>query len=418
MRGVMSLFVSLSLIVGQPLMAATAEQTSLELPSGNGVEATVYGKQSATRVLWIGSGFGLHSRHKQVAQDLARAGLQVWQVDIIEALFLTRGAEALRSIPAGVMAELINAVSENGKYKILLMSGSYGAIPTLRGAHAWLEGKPTQRTVIGVVLFSPYLFTHVPNVGEAPQFVEVTRSTSVPVYIFQAEKNTNRWHMPEMVKELQLHAPVYTELMKGVTSLYYEKDTASETLAKLKSLAGRIKEIIPLLSAHQYELQAVAMDKNTVTENKLGMDDRLKAYQGTLRPQAFALQDINGKRYAEDDFKGKVSIINFWATWCPPCVEEIPSLNRLRKKMQGKPFQLISINYAESAERIRAFMKKVAVDFPVLVDPEGRTAGNWRVVAFPSTFVIGPDGVIRYGVNAAIHWDTEEVVQQIDALLK
>ena len=124
----------------------------------------------------------------------------------------------------------------------------------------------------------------------------------------------------------------------------------------------------------------------------------------------------DGKTVSLNDFRGKVVLLNIWATWCPPCVEEIPSLNRLKQEMQGNKFQLISINYAESPQHIREFMRKVAVDFPVLVDPDGKLSAQWKVVAFPSTFVIGPDGNIHYGVNAAIHWDAPEVVQQLNQL--
>ncbi|MDH5444949.1 MAG: TlpA family protein disulfide reductase [Gammaproteobacteria bacterium] len=394
-----------------------SQKVSLELPSGHEVVVDVYGGSSVTRVLWIGSGFGLHARHKQVASDLARLGLQVWQADLAEALFLTKGAQSMRSISGGIVAELIDAVSEKGKYRLLIISGAYGSIPALRGVHAWQLSQPKQRTVIGMVLFSPYLFTHVPNVGEAPSFVEIAKSTSVPIYIFQAEKNTSRWHLPDMVKQLKLHAPVYTEFMKDVTSLFYREDKAPATFKKLKTVAKRIKNILPLLQNHPYPLTAVKLKETGIKQNRLGLDDKLKPYRGTIQPQAFSLKDINGKVYKETDFKGKISVINFWATWCPPCVEEIPSLNRLRKKMQGKPFQLISINYGESASQIKQFMKKVAVDFPVLLDPQGRTAGEWKVVAFPSTFVIGPDGNIRYGVNAAIHWDTDEVTQKLNSLI-
>jgi peroxiredoxin len=108
--------------------------------------------------------------------------------------------------------------------------------------------------------------------------------------------------------------------------------------------------------------------------------------------------------------------VNFWASWCPPCVAEIPSLNRLREQMQELPFELISINYAESPEKIRAFLQRVSVQFPVLVDPNGKVSQQWKVIGFPSTFVIGKDGKIKYGVNAAIHWDTPEVVNTLKAL--
>ena len=395
---------------------ALAEQKSLELSTGDEVVADVYGASSDTRVLWIGSGFGISDRHRQVAEDLSRQGLQVWQVDLIESLFLVRGAQTMRGIEPSVVAELINAASENGKYRLLLVSGTYGSIPTLRGVHAWQATKPKQRTVIGVVLFSPLMYTHVPNLGEAPQFVEVTKATSVPLYIFQAEKSGSRWHLPALVNQLNMHAPVFTKMMRGVTSLYFPEDKPPQTLRYLETVAGKIKNTIPQLAAQRYPLEAVSLESAT-KENKLGLDDRLKVYRGSVEPMAFSLLDVKGQRHVEKDFKDKVRVINFWATWCPPCVEEIPSLNRLREKMRGKPFELISIDYGESAEKINEFMKQVAVDFPVLVDPDGRTAGDWKVVSFPSTFVIDPDGRIRYGANAAIHWDTDEVVSKLDALL-
>ena len=110
-------------------------------------------------------------------------------------------------------------------------------------------------------------------------------------------------------------------------------------------------------------------------------------------------------------------VINFWATWCPPCVEEIPSLNRLRKKLDNSDFELISVNYAQQAGEVEDFLDKVEVNFPVLIDQDGSVADRWRVIAFPSTYVIDGNGQIRYGVNAAIRWDTPQVIEQLQALI-
>ena len=85
--------------------------------------------------------------------------------------------------------------------------------------------------------------------------------------------------------------------------------------------------------------------------------------------------------------------------------------------MQDKPFQLISINYAETPDSIKKFMQMINVEFPVLVDEQGHEAAKWKVVAFPSTFVIGMDGLIHYGANAGIEWDTQEVLYLINQLL-
>ena len=148
-----------------------------------------------------------------------------------------------------------------------------------------------------------------------------------------------------------------------------------------------------------------------------GLDAQLKSYVGNPNPNPIALKDINGKSYNISEYKDRVIVVNFWATWCTPCIKEIPSLNNLRKAMHDKSFELISINYAEKAETIREFMKMVNVEFPVLLDEEGKESAKWKVIAFPSTFVIGKDGLIHYGVNAGIEWDTPEVLDTINRML-
>ncbi len=85
--------------------------------------------------------------------------------------------------------------------------------------------------------------------------------------------------------------------------------------------------------------------------------------------------------------------------------------------MADLPFELISANYAENDSDIRSFLESVKVDFPVLLDHDGEFARQWNVISYPSTFVIDPKGTIRYGVNAAIHWDDPAVIAALRALL-
>lgn len=404
-----------------PLQAEEATQhETLALASGEEIGAEVFGLQTGDaprlRILWIGPGFGIHERHHKVAQGLAQQGAEVWLVDLAEALFLTRGAEAMREIPGAVVADIIEALGEGGRHRVLVMSSSYGAIPTVRGIHAWQSRGPQQGYLLGAVLFTPYFFSHVPQLGEEPSFVPEMYATSAPVYIFQAAKNGNRWHVPAMAEGLRRHAPVYTELLKGVTSLFYREDNAQETLAAVEAIPRKVMRAVKMLSSNKMPLTALALASAEPAEKSHGLDAELKPYRGVVQAAPIALTDINGRAYDIRDYRGKVTLINFWASWCRPCVEEIPSLNRLKEKMQGQPFELISVNYAEAPEQIRAFMQKVNVDFPVLVDPEGELAGKWKVVVFPSTFVIAPDGQIRYGVNAGLYWDNDTVVRQLQEL--
>jgi thiol-disulfide isomerase/thioredoxin len=172
--------------------------------------------------------------------------------------------------------------------------------------------------------------------------------------------------------------------------------------------------MIAVLERH--EVPASPIPFQTSTKTKSGIDVLLKDFKGNNGPIPIKLKDIDGNTVSKDDFTGQITIVNFWATWCPPCIEEIPSLNRLKKKMEGLPFELISINYAEDNKTIREFMKAVNVEFPVLLDDKGDFAKKWSVISYPSTFIIDAKGNIKYGVNAAIEWDDPAVIQKIKAL--
>jgi len=206
------------------------------------------------------------------------------------------------------------------------------------------------------------------------------------------------------------------QVMPGVTGLFYSGDEAPATLETLKEVPARILRSLDLLAKTPMPEHALPLAQKTATPAS-GLDLELKPFNGNPTPPPIDLADAAGQPLSRDDYRGKVTVVNFWATWCGPCVEEIPSLNNLRQQMAGEPFELISVNYAEGAEQVRKFMGEVQVDFPVLLDEDGTESARWNVLVFPSTFVIGPDGKIAYGVNGAIHWDAPEVVQQLRALL-
>lgn len=145
----------------------------------------------------------------------------------------------------------------------------------------------------------------------------------------------------------------------------------------------------------------------------------LKPYSGAPLPN-FTLEDLQGKQHTLNDLKGKVVMVNFWATYCTPCIKEMPSMQRLNNKFKGKPFQILAIDMAEERADIDAFMKrfKIAVNFPILLDTEGEVVEAWMVSAVPTTFIIDPQGTIRYALYGAIEWDSDEVVGTVNKLLK
>ncbi|HKJ53506.1 MAG TPA: TlpA disulfide reductase family protein, partial [Gammaproteobacteria bacterium] len=176
-----------------------------------------------------------------------------------------------------------------------------------------------------------------------------------------------------------------------------------------------LQRMLPLLARHPVPVEPVSMRAGAPADS--GIDMYLEEFGADIRPQPLDLENIEGQRVVENDFTGKVTLVNFWASWCAPCIEEIPSLNRLKQKMAGKPFELISINYAEDRKTVADFMQRVPIDFPVLLDVDGEQAAAWRVISYPSTFVIDKRGRIRYGVNAAIDWNDPELLGKLEALM-
>jgi peroxiredoxin len=106
----------------------------------------------------------------------------------------------------------------------------------------------------------------------------------------------------------------------------------------------------------------------------------------------FTLPNTEGKKFALKDFKGRYVLLNFWATWCPPCVEEMPSLGRLNSVYGKNGLSVVAINDYESKEKAAKFIKRNDIGFLVLVDPSGKVSESYRATVLPTTFIIDRDG--------------------------
>jgi thiol-disulfide isomerase/thioredoxin len=149
---------------------------------------------------------------------------------------------------------------------------------------------------------------------------------------------------------------------------------------------------------------------------KAAAEGVLKAWSGGPTP-ALSLKDLEGRVHALESYRGKVVLVNFWATWCAPCLEEMPSIERLRQSLAGRPFAVLAVNLAEPDARVQAFLAKVPLGFPVLMDREAAAARAWKARMLPATFIVGPDGRVRYSHVGELDWSREPVRRQIAALL-
>jgi peroxiredoxin len=115
---------------------------------------------------------------------------------------------------------------------------------------------------------------------------------------------------------------------------------------------------------------------------------------GTMAP-AFCLVDLNGRMVTLSQLKGKVVFLDFWAIWCISCREELPELDRLYMKFREEGFTVIGISVDASQAGVAAFLKKVPVTFPILIDQKGDVAEAYRFSGLPAGFLIDRDGIIR-----------------------
>ena len=139
----------------------------------------------------------------------------------------------------------------------------------------------------------------------------------------------------------------------------------------------------------------------------------LKPWTGASQPPPFTLQAIDGTEVSLGAFRGRTIIVNFWATWCVPCVAEMPSLQRARDRLANDGVEVIAINLQESRSRVARFVDRLGLTFPVVLDPSGATKTAWGVRVFPTTFVIAPDQRITFVARGEVDWDDAEVQAQV-----
>ena len=127
------------------------------------------------------------------------------------------------------------------------------------------------------------------------------------------------------------------------------------------------------------------------------------------------LTDLQGQRWTSASLKGRAVVLNFWATWCPPCKEELPSLQTLHEIGGGHPV-VIGINVRETASHVRRYLASTGMNFPVVLDPQAEMAKRFGVTAFPTTLLIAPDGQIRWRVLGEVDWVGSEAGRWISDL--
>jgi thiol-disulfide isomerase/thioredoxin len=139
---------------------------------------------------------------------------------------------------------------------------------------------------------------------------------------------------------------------------------------------------------------------------------------GDLAPD-FQLEDTEGNQVSLAGLRGKVVLVNFWATWCPPCIEEMPSMEKLNEVMAGGDFVMLAINTEQNGRSlVPEFLKKSPYTFPILYDDKGVAQQLYGVYKFPESFIVGKDGTVVEKIIGPLNWSSPETIKFLKNLTK
>jgi cytochrome c biogenesis protein CcmG, thiol:disulfide interchange protein DsbE len=144
-------------------------------------------------------------------------------------------------------------------------------------------------------------------------------------------------------------------------------------------------------------------------------------YRGSHPPRIgvpapdFVVQDDQAK-IALTQFRGQVVVLNFWASWCPPCIEETPSLVAMQQQLKAKGVVVVAVSIDEDEDAYHRFIKQYGISFPTVRDPSGRIEHLYGTVKIPETYIIDRDGVLRRKFVSDVEWTAPDVVKFLTSL--
>jgi peroxiredoxin len=134
-----------------------------------------------------------------------------------------------------------------------------------------------------------------------------------------------------------------------------------------------------------------------------------------IAAKEFTVQDAD-HQVSLNQFRGQVVIVNFWATWCPPCTEELPSLMDMQNQLRSRGVVVLGVSIDVDSDAYHRFLKQRNVNFVTVLDPEQKVAGMYGTSGWPESYIIDRQGVLRRKVVGPINWNSPEVMQFLTKL--
>jgi peroxiredoxin/dienelactone hydrolase len=405
------------------LQAQAAVQIDFDADSGNSYTISHQQGQGKTLLLWLPSEFGLGEGYRKVVEQLAMRGIDVWALNLHESLMIPTGRGSLDNVSHSDMQALIALARDRGFDQLFISGSGRGAALALRMSHRWQAREGQDEFVRGLIMFSPQFFEGRTPPGQRPAMIPLSAYSNLPVYLIQPEYSTRYAHREAIRQRLSSGgSPVFAHYLSAVQDGFQARpdgDLTERDLAARARLPATLESAISLLQGMSKapfvdfeEYQAPDDAKQMVSLKRF----ELHPHSGDPMPPSLRLPAMDNKTIDLQQLTGQVVLVNFWATWCGPCVREIPSLSRLVDRLRGRPFRVLAVNINEPKQEIRRFVQDMRINFDILLDADGQSVRDWNVYAYPSNFLIDSRGDIRYVYRGALEWDDDAIVNVIESM--
>jgi len=368
-------------IIGQTFSAPAAQQLVMMIPSRQGFD----------------------QGYESLADQLSAQGVDVWQPDWFGSYLQIPSETNLNSVPLTDMVDLLTQASKQGK-TVHIMAFGRGAPLALNAWRAWQQQQPNNTKRGGLILISPNLVSRTPDPGESAEYLAVVRAMDAPIWIFQPQHSPYHGTASTLSSALaEGGASVWLKTLVNMRDRFFYRPDANRAEQSYAPLfANEVAQALTLLSHDKQARRWQPLPDSGAKHKSSANTGKLLAVQGQALP--IQLMDVQGKQQQLADLKGKVVLINFWASWCPPCVHEMPSMQRLLDAEEKNGFALVAVNLGESQEAINAFAQQHKLNFPIWLDQTQSTANAWKVFAYPTSYLIDRDGKLRYAITGGADW--------------
>lgn len=400
-----------------------ASSIEFETASNNTIDITTFAGNGKNLIIYLPSSRGLGNQYPKWANNLTFDGFDIWALNLHSSYMLSKTKSSIDKFNIDDIVEIANFAKAQKFKNLYFITSGRGAKLALKAAYRY-QKKYKNKFIKGSIFHSPHLIVGNPKIGENADYDKIAKYNNLPVFIIISDSSTKFFRINEITKLLNSSGTFSkVRVFKNISAGFFMKPDSRLTA---KDIVTRNK--LPIF--YQDAINWINKEKITaVIEFKQGDDKNQKnTFSVDLKPlnqvaEKLELLDLDGKKFNLESMQNKVVLLNFWASWCKPCVREIPSLLRLKAKIINSNFEIITVNIGESKAKILKFKAKLKrkkqVDFnlPILFDVDGSATRKWRIYAYPSNYIIDKKGIIKYGYRGALEWDRDDIIKTIEELL-